>query len=93
MADLPNLINVTRQDAPQLTHIVVLDHASGTDIWGVDVDGNPVTGRFSSPGNLPWGSVLGLARAHSTWSFREPGVEEIDPDTGDRRYRFTIILD
>lgn len=91
MTELPDLASVDDATAIRLTYLVVIDHPDGTDVYGAGDDGAPVTRRLAASGNLPWGAILGLAAEHSQWRAGEPGVEDVEPETGFRRFTFPAI--
>lgn len=86
---LDNLVSLSADSRDRLARIVVIDHPSGTDVYGTDSFGEPVSSRFSSPGSLPWDAVLRAALQPAGISVGVAVVEDAEPGTGFRRLRFT----
>lgn len=87
-----NLASLSTEAKSKLAHVVVIDHERGTEIYGTDSQGEVISERFKSFGNLPWTAVLGALVQHTDWTTGEPGIHDLEPDTGYDRYTLPAIV-
>ena len=83
-----NLASLSDEAKDRLSHIVVIEHDEGTEVFGTDTAGEQIADRFKSFGNLPWTAVLGAILREAGLGIVEPGAQDLEPGTGFQRYTF-----